>query len=75
MPTSEQTEHEDWHFATELDRELRSQGPSPSNNGQSKQALKDVKPSSRGRDDSSGRGDNSSKGVGKGQSRLMFGKG
>jgi DNA polymerase eta len=72
VPTSEQAEHQDWHFATELDRELRTQDQSPPLDKHQKPASKSVKLSAPSRGRPASHDNSSSKNVEKGQSRLMF---
>jgi DNA polymerase eta len=73
VPLKDQTEHEDWHYASDLAKELQAQDRSNSNTP--RPPLSVLKPPpSRGRGRPPG-GGSAAKGSEKGQKKLAFGKG
>jgi DNA polymerase eta len=70
VPVTDQSEHEDWHYAKDLAKELQAEDRSSSNTPRPPQSAP-KQPKGRGRP----AGGAANKGVEKGQKKLAFGKG
>ena len=74
LPLADQAEHEDWHFAKDLEKDLQAQEHSNSNAATARHTSgPPQKPQSRGRGRPAG-GGSAVKGREKGQRQLAFGK-
>jgi DNA polymerase eta len=76
LPATEKAEHDDYHFAIDLSREMRQEArnPPPSVSAVKKTPVASKPGRGRGRPPGSGSGNGSGKGVEKGQAKLAFGR-